>query len=50
MSHVHIGDHCGPMVLDALTTIHDQIDPTLSFRRSHREGVSEPEITLPADW
>src|SRR5216684_2646279 len=32
-------DHCGPMVLDALTTINDQIDPTLSFRRSCREGV-----------
>jgi succinate dehydrogenase / fumarate reductase iron-sulfur subunit len=31
MSHVDIGDHCGPMVLDALTTINDQIDPTLSF-------------------
>src|ERR1700738_1703405 len=27
-------DHCGPMVLDALTTINDQIDPTLSFRRA----------------
>ncbi|SRR6266542_3021741 len=27
------------MVLDALTTINDQIDPTLSFRRSCREGV-----------
>src|ERR1700745_1745231 len=32
-------DHCGPMVLDALTTINDRIDPTLSFRRSCREGV-----------
>jgi succinate dehydrogenase / fumarate reductase iron-sulfur subunit len=32
-------DHCGPMVLDALTKINDQIDPTLSFRRSCREGV-----------
>jgi len=39
MSHVDIGDHCGPMVLDALTTINDQIDPTRSFRRSCREGV-----------
>ena len=32
-------DHCGPMVLDALVEINDQIDPTLSFRRSCREGV-----------
>jgi len=32
-------DQCGPMVLDVLTKINDQIDPTLSFRRSCREGV-----------
>src|SRR6202023_2243748 len=32
-------DHCGPMVLDALNKINDQIDPTLAFRRSCREGV-----------
>ena len=32
-------DNCGPMVLDALVKINDQIDPTLSFRRSCREGV-----------
>jgi succinate dehydrogenase / fumarate reductase, iron-sulfur subunit len=32
-------DHCGPMVLDALIKINDQIDPTLAFRRSCREGV-----------
>src|SRR6202043_3870836 len=32
-------DHCGPMVLDALEKINDQIDQTLSFRRSCREGV-----------
>jgi succinate dehydrogenase / fumarate reductase iron-sulfur subunit len=32
-------DHCGPMVLDALVKINDQIDQTLSFRRSCREGV-----------
>jgi succinate dehydrogenase / fumarate reductase iron-sulfur subunit len=32
-------DHCGPMVLDALVKINDQIDPSLSFRRSCREGV-----------
>jgi succinate dehydrogenase / fumarate reductase iron-sulfur subunit len=35
-------DHCGPMVLDALVKINDQIDPTLSFRRSCREGVCGP--------
>ena len=29
-------DHCGPMVLDALVKINDQIDPTLTFRRSCR--------------
>ena len=32
-------DHCGAMVLDALIKINDQIDPTLAFRRSCREGV-----------
>ena len=32
-------DHCGPMVLDVLVKINDEIDPTLSFRRSCREGV-----------
>src|SRR6202795_3021862 len=32
-------DACGPMVLDALVKINDQIDPTLSYRRSCREGV-----------
>ena len=32
-------NHCGPMVLDALVKINDQIDPTLAFRRSCREGV-----------
>jgi hypothetical protein len=31
--------HCGPMVLDALVKINDEIDPSLSFRRSCREGV-----------
>ncbi len=30
---------CGPMVLDALISIKDQIDQTLTFRRSCREGV-----------
>lgn len=32
-------DDCGPMVLDALIWIKDNIDPTLAFRRSCREGV-----------
>ena len=29
---------CGPMVLDALIKIKDEIDSTLTFRRSCREG------------
>ena len=32
-------DSCGPMVLDALIKIKDEIDATLTFRRSCREGV-----------
>lgn len=32
-------DECGPMVLDALFKIKNEIDPTLAFRRSCREGV-----------
>ncbi|MCY3732255.1 MAG: succinate dehydrogenase iron-sulfur subunit [Rhodospirillaceae bacterium] len=32
-------DSCGPMVLDALIKIKDEIDPTLAFRRSCREGI-----------
>ena len=32
-------DDCGPMVLDALIWIKSKIDPTLTFRRSCREGV-----------
>ena len=32
-------DSCGPMVLDALIKIKNEIDPTLTFRRSCREGV-----------
>jgi succinate dehydrogenase / fumarate reductase iron-sulfur subunit len=31
-------DSCGPMVLDALIKIKNEIDPTLTFRRSCREG------------
>lgn len=30
---------CGPMVLDALIKIKNEQDPTLSFRRSCREGI-----------
>ena len=36
--HVDLGD-CGPMVLDALIWIKNKVDPTLTFRRSCREGV-----------
>ncbi len=32
-------DKCGPMVLDALIHIKNNIDPTLTFRRSCREGI-----------
>ncbi|MCG5535667.1 succinate dehydrogenase iron-sulfur subunit [Ectothiorhodospira mobilis] len=32
-------DSCGPMVLDALIKIKEEIDPTLAFRRSCREGI-----------
>ncbi|GGA05159.1 succinate dehydrogenase iron-sulfur subunit [Blastomonas marina] len=32
-------DDCGPMVLDALFKIKNDIDPTLTFRRSCREGI-----------
>lgn len=32
-------DDCGPMVLDALFKIKNEIDPTLTFRRSCREGI-----------
>src|SRR4051794_12188254 len=35
---VDTGD-CGPMVLDALIWIKTNIDPTLTFRRSCREGI-----------
>ena len=31
---------CGPMVLDALIKIKNESDPTLSFRRSCREGAT----------
>jgi succinate dehydrogenase / fumarate reductase iron-sulfur subunit len=32
-------DECGPMVLDAIIKIKNEIDPTLTFRRSCREGI-----------
>ena len=31
-------DTCGPMVLDALIKIKNEVDSTLTFRRSCREG------------
>lgn len=30
---------CGPMMLDAILKIKDEVDPTLSLRRSCREGI-----------
>ena len=32
-------EQCGPMILDALIYIKDRVDPTLTFRRSCREGI-----------
>lgn len=32
-------DDCGPMVLDALIKIKNEVDTTLTFRRSCREGI-----------
>ena len=32
-------DDCGPMVLDAIIKIKNEIDPSLTFRRSCREGI-----------
>jgi succinate dehydrogenase / fumarate reductase iron-sulfur subunit len=32
-------DACGPMILDALIRIKNEVDPTLTFRRSCREGI-----------
>ena len=32
-------DDCGPMVLDALLWIKNKVDPTLTLRRSCREGI-----------
>ena len=36
--HINM-DECGPMVLDALITIKNTIDGSLTFRRSCREGI-----------
>jgi succinate dehydrogenase / fumarate reductase, iron-sulfur subunit len=36
--HVNLSE-CGPMVLDGLIKIKNEIDPTLAFRRSCREGI-----------
>ena len=36
--HVDV-ENCGPMVLDAIIKIKNEIDPTLTFRRSCREGI-----------
>ena len=32
-------DECGPMILDALIYLKNTVDPTLTFRRSCREGI-----------
>ena len=32
-------DRCGPMILDALIKIKNEVDTTLTFRRSCREGI-----------
>lgn len=32
-------DHCGPMVLDALIKIKNEMDASVTFRRSCREGI-----------
>ena len=39
-------DECGPMVLDALIKIKNEVDPTLTFRRSCREG-NNPMLCAP---
>ncbi|KAJ3034765.1 succinate dehydrogenase complex, subunit B [Rhizophlyctis rosea] len=32
-------NQCGPMILDAIIKIKNELDPTLTFRRSCREGI-----------
>lgn len=40
MDHYEVDlDNCAPMVLDALIKIKDEVDSTLTFRRSCREGI-----------
>ena len=39
-------NQCGPMVLDALIKIKNEIDPTLTFRRSCREGGYASIVTI----
>ena len=38
-SYVFDADDCGPMVLDALLKVKNELDSTLTFRRSCREGI-----------
>jgi succinate dehydrogenase iron-sulfur subunit len=38
-SYVVDRDDCGPMILDALIWIKNTVDPSLTFRRSCREGI-----------
>ena len=38
-SYVIDAEDCGPMVLDALIKVKNEIDSTLTFRRSCREGI-----------
>ena len=40
---------CGPMVLDALIKIKNEMDPTLTFRRSCREGNCRYKCKVIAD-
>ena len=35
-------DHCGPMVLDAIIKFKNEIDPSLTFRRSCRNARCSP--------
>jgi len=37
--NLFIKNSCGPMVLDALIKIKNELDPSLTFRRSCREGI-----------
>ena len=39
-------NQCGPMTLDALIKIKNEIDPTLTFRRSCREGKSPFPLSM----